>query len=139
MSQNSHWIALGIDGEIDFPMLELAAGVLGFRRQTLSMLKSDIPAFSFGEVTFPVLELDISAFFGGELAFSMFKHKVPAALILDELTFEFDTIGNVFFGELSLSTSETISSLTLGRTGATVLCLFELVTTFFFGELLKGC
>ena len=120
-------------------MLELAAGVLGFKRLTLSMLKSDIPAFSFGEVTFPVLELDISAFSSGELAFSMLELEVAAALILDDLAFEFDTIGNVFMGELTLPTSETTSSLTSGRTGATVLCLFELVTTFFFGELFKEC
>ncbi len=62
MSQNSHWIALGIDGEIVFPMLEFATGVVGgFNRSTLSMLKSDIPAF-----TFPVLEFDTPVFSRGE-------------------------------------------------------------------------
>ncbi len=69
----------------------------------------------------------------------MFELEVTAGLTLDELTFEFDITCNVFLGELTLSNSETASSLTSGRIGATDLSFFNLVTVFFFGEPLTGC
>jgi len=68
----------------------------------------------------------------------MFELEVTAGLTLDELTFEFDITCNVFLGELTLFNSETTSSLTSGRIGATVLSFFELVAAFFLGEPLTG-